>query len=538
MKAVRWLHLLLCLLVLLGFAAVVTPFANAQTIRALVVGSDSDAEVQYAKNVNKIVKLLNEIENEDICEEIDIVRFDAERASETPTPERIKAWLEDVNPTSNDIVFVYYSRTHRTDEESVDLEDLTGRVSEMSARLKIFITATDLELIDDAEGIDDLDVSDVSASALRDLFIEHKGFLRLTSNSSNELSFGDTANGGWFTQALIDAIVKTTDANGFVTWAKVLEKTQETTKKLYEKNSPKFSDELEEAMEHFEKSQTPVAHGTLPTTVATVHALLVVEDTADVAEESVAALNHKRMKGFFMGAENHGICDVMITSLLSSENAATAEKVKAWTEAVNLGENDTVFIYYSANDSDPTAADRQEELVKSLEKAIQSENIKKSRLQMLIIDTYRIGPAKNVPRFGLPYPQTTFHNLFLEHKGVLRLVSRSKDELSFADAYSGGWFTRTLVETIYEIREREDFPSQVPNNNRDRKFLEWEELVEEVRDRTTAIFEESYPDGFEDAENYPETVSDEDRQNVLDALDEDGVRKSQTPKAHELPKKM
>ena len=535
MKAVRCLHLLLFLIVLLSFATVSTPFADAQTIHALVVGSDSDTDAQYAKNVNEIVKLLEEIEDKDVCEETDIVRFDAEETSDTPTSERIEAWLGDVNPAVNDVVFVYYSRVHRTDDESIDLEDLASKVGEMSARLKILITDTDLKIIDDAEGIDGTDISDVSASALRALFIEPKGFLHLVSNSANEFAFGDAANGGWFTQAFVDAIARATDA----TWAKILEKTQETTKELYETNSPKFSDELETAMERLEKSQTPTAHGDLPRTSATLHVLLVIQDTTDVtADISVAALNHNRMQNLMRGAENHSICDVKMTSLLSSENAVTPQKVKAWAAAANPGENDTIFIYYSANDGNSADADEQDELIKSLEKAIQSDTIKKSRLQLLIVDTYRVGPALNVPRFGLPYPQTAFHNLFFGHKGMLHLVSRSEDELSFGDGYSGGWFTRVLVEAMYEIRPREDFPPQVPDNSRNRKFLRWKELVKEVSDRTTKIFEKSYPDGFEDDENYPEGFSEEDRRKVLEALDAEDVVKSQTPMAHKLPKKM
>ena len=538
MKSIRGLHLLLFLTVLLSFSAVFTPFAHAQNIYALVVGSDSDTEVQYAENVNKIVNLLKEIKDKDICEDIDVVRFDAENTSGTPTSERIAAWLEDVNPAANDVVFVYYSRVHRTDDESVDLDDLASKIGEGPARLKVLITDTDLQLIDNTEGIGSTDLSDISDSILRNLLIKPKGFLHLVSNSPNEFSFGDAANGGWFTQALVDAIAEAADADGSASWTQVLEKTKETTKKLYERNSPNFSDDLETAMDHLEKSQTPMAREALPRISAALHALLVIQDTADVADISVAALNHQRMQGLVRGAENHGICDVTMTSLVSSESTMTPRKVKAWADAVSPGENDTVFIYYSANDSAPEDADSRSELLKSLETAIKSDNAKKSRLQMLIVDTYRVGPALNVPRFGLPYPQTTFHNLFFEHKGLLHLVSRSEGEFSFGDGFGGGWFTRAFVEAMYEIREREDFPPQVPNNNQDRKFLRWKGFVEEVRHRTTKIFEKNYPDGFEDPENYPNGFSEEDQKKVLEALEDEDVEKSQTPMAHKLPKKM
>ena len=538
MKSIRGLHPLLFLTVLLSFAAVFAPFAHAQNIYALVVGSDSDTEGQYAENVNKIANLFKEIKDKDICEEMAVVRFDAENPSGTPASERTAAWLENVNPAANDVVFVYYSRVHRTDDEGVDLDDLASKIREMPTRLKILITDTDLQSIDDAEEIDSTDLSDISASVLRNLLIKPKGFLHLVSNSPNEFSFGDADNGGWFTQALVDAIAEAADADGPASWMQVLEKTKETTKKLYERNAPNFSDDLETTMEHLEKSQTPMAREALPRISAALHVLLVIEDTADVADISVAALNHQRMRGLFRGAENHGICDVKMTSLVNSESTMTPRKVKAWADAVNPSENDTVFIYYSANDSNPEEADSRSELLKSLETAIKSSNAKKSRLQMLIVDTYRVGPALNVPRFGLPYPQTTFHNLFFEHKGLLHLVSRSEDEFSFGDGFGGGWFTRALVEAMYEIREREDFPPQVPNNSRDRKFLRWKEFVEEVRHRTTNIFAKNYPDGFEDPENYPDGFSEEDQKEVLEALENESVEKSQIPMARKLPKKM
>ena len=88
---------------------------------------------------------------------------------------------------------------------------------------------------------------------------------------------------------------------------------------------------------------------------------------------------------------------------------------------------------------------------------------------MLIVDTYRVGPRKDVARFSLPTHRLPSTISSLNTQAFLHLVSRSAGELSFGDSYDGGWFTRDLIQAIYEIRNREDFPVQVPDNSRDRR---------------------------------------------------------------------
>ena len=539
MKAVRWQYLLPLVTLLLSFTVVLTPFASAQTIRALLVGNDNDVP-NYTKNMNMVVGLLKTIAKE-TGSELDSTRVDFAMPNITSVPEQATEWLENVSPAGNDVVFVYYSRTEADETMSdenvgLDIAEFAEKLGKKSGRLKILITDTHLRHVDSGDEITGPD--EASESVLHNLFIEHKGFIHLSSNSEGEYAFSDV-NGGWFTQALVGALYAGPENEGSsVSWDKVLERTVEGTKKLYEKHSPNFPDELKGDMnEHnIKPSQTPMAHGGFPTMSPTVHVLFVITDNNDAGDKSVGKMNHKRIQGLLRGAKNLGICNVEMKSLVSSQDNLKPAEVKAWTEAIQPRENDTVLIYYSANDSNPDEADSQSELLKSLETAIKSDSVKKSRLQMLIVDTYRVGPGLIIPRFGLPYPQTVFHNLFLEHKGLLHLVSRSEDELAFGDAYDGGWFTRNLVEAIYEIRPREDFPRQVPDPDRD--FLGWKELVESTSERTQKRFESSYPEGFGDPENYLETFSEEDREKVLEALEDERTVKRQTPKAHKLPKKM
>lgn len=540
MKAVRWLHLLPLVTFLLSSAVVFTPFADAQKIRALLVADDS-ADSVYAKNVNEIFGLLKTLKDKEVGL-IDTIRFDSTSLSDTPISERVDSWLRNLQPAGNDTIFLYYSRPDASgDDEPVDLNELSTKMGEMPCRLKILITDADINYIEGVDETDASDMSDVSASALRNLFVQHKGLLHLTGKSKGEFAFGD-ANGGWFTQTLVGAIranPESDEDDSIVTWEKVLKEAQKGTQELYKKHSANFSDDIQTAMDvsDIKKSQTPTSVlEKFPILSATVHALLVIADTAAADEKSVGDLNHRKIQGLLRGARDHGICDVEIQSLMEAEAAMSSDKITEWVEALQPRENDTVLIYYSGKDGGDQAS--QDEFLKALDKAVKNKNAKKSRLQMLIVDTYRFGPGIIGPRFSLPYPQTTFHNLFLQHKGLLYLASRAEAELAFGDSFDGGWFTRALVDSIYEIRDREDFPVQVPDNGRQRKFLEWEELIEDTRERTRELFEESYLDGFKDPDNYPSTFSEDKRNKLveeLEGLDRGERRKIQTPKVHDLP---
>ena len=546
MKVVRRLYLLSLVTLLLSFALVFTPAAKAQMIHALLVG-DNDADSVYAQNVEEINnRLLKEITEKQVYS-LDVKRFDSTAPSETPIPKRVDMWLEDQLPGGLDVVFIYYSRSDRTsDDEGYDLDKLAKAMESMQCRLKILIADTDFYQVKNTESADNIDIPDVPVSILENLFVEPKGFLYLTSKSDNEFAFGD-ANGGWFTQALVGAIQAGTNADedGLVSWEEILKQTQAGTKKLYEKNSPNFSDELRQAMQAsgVKESQTPMSlKDDFPTIPTAIHALLVIVKDASTSDKSVADINYARIRGLLREAADYGICDVKIQVLPDSDTALTPDKIKAWAEAVSPRENDTVFIYYSANDSmaDDEAA-VQGELLNTLKAAITGDNAKKSRLQMLIVDTYRIGPAVIFPRFSLPYPQTVFHNLFFEHKGFLHLASKeSQNKFAFGDVYDGGWFTRALITSIYEIREREDFPTQVPTPSFD--FVKWDDLIVDIQSRTRELFKESYSNGgFEAEGNYLEDFSKEQRGKLLEELknlSEDERKEIQIPKAHNLPERM
>ena len=529
MRAFRPFHLFPLITLLLSSTMVFTFPTEAQTIRALLVGSDTNIP-GYAKNMDRVVKLLRGVATQEVCT-VEEIRVDSVTSNSAPASEQVKDWLEKVRPGGNDVVFVYYTAV----DDFLDQAEVVSKLDKMTGRLKIFIADTDFHIVENVENVSEFSNADPSQSVLESLFVEHKGFLNLTSKSESEFAFGD-ANGGWFTQALIHAIYGAPMNEGDpVTWRDILKTTQAVTQESYSKNSDRFSHELKAAMDiaDIKKSQTPTVLGDFPTLTLTVHALLVIADTVDAGNRSVATINDTRIRGLFREAETLGICNLHMQTLRSSENNLTLDKIQTWAEALQPRDNDTVCIYYSANETGPDA-DAQGDLIRYLEKVIEAENAKKSRLRMLIIDTYRLGPVVQIPRFGLPYPQTSFYNLFLEHEGFLYLVSKSENELSFGDGSDGGWFTRALVESIYEIRRREDFPLQVPDNGEYRTFLEWNELVEKTGEKIKGeLFKHA---GFKVVENYPEGFPDEAREKLLEDLET--AAKSQTPRARELPKKI
>lgn len=534
MKTIRGLYLLPLAIFLLSAIVTFSPTADAQMIRSLLVGVDEKDKSSYVKNVEKINQFLDQVMNvkdgdEQVCY-VNRDRFDWTTRSSTSLSERIEQWVKKNSPDKNDVVFIYYSRPSEDTDHVARLHTLMKR---MRCRLKILVTDTDIHTAGNVNRSGQTNRSNLPAWVVSMLFLEHKGFLYLTNRAENEVAFGDT-NGGWFTDALVDTLYMAgakANENEPELWKAVLTETQEQTKQLFKKNIPDSTLEMMEV-----KSQTPQLIGELPVPHPSVHALLVTTDI--IIDKAVSDWNHTRIRGLLLNAESFGICNVHLKSLRSSEGRVTPDEIRAWVKSVRPRESDTVFIYYSGYAGDTVDAASQKELVQALEDAIKSRNVKQSRLQMLMVDTYEVGPGLVIPDYSTAYPQTVVHNLFIEHKGLLHLMSSADDELAFADRYEGGWFTDAFIDTLYNIRENEDYPKQVPDNGPDRPFVEWKEVFEEMRNITTDVFNKRYPREFvEQSGRHPKYPANFSSAKVLEALDQSGIKKSQTPQAHELPKR-
>ena len=533
MKRIRWFYLLPLVTSFLTFSvAVFTPAASAQKMRALIIGVDEqEADSPYVENVERINSLLDQVMvaqvgDEEVCE-LERIRFDWTTRSNTRLTNRIERWVKDNSPDPNDVVFIYYSRQV---EDPREFDQSLMLIKQMSCRLKILITDTDIRSNRETARTQRTQEVRLPGSVVRDLFLKHKGFLHLTNKTGSEDAFGDS-NGGYLTQALLEAINTVgkyaSRSREFGSWSEVVDRTNKLTADLFTKNIPKRTLQLMET-----KSQTPEVIGELPTSHPTIYALLVI--TNHLTDKEASDSNHDRMKGLLSGLESHGLCNLQIESLYATESMVARDQVKDWARTVSFGENDTVFIYYSGYDGRAIGQeDTQRKFVQDLEEAIKSRGARRSRLQMLIVDIYQLGPGLVIPNVGQIYPQIAAQNLFLQHKGLLHLTSKSDDELAFADQYAGGWFTDALINTLYDLSAEEDGANARAN----RGFLAWEELFEETRKATMEVFDSRYPAAFEQAENYPRNFSSAKRREMLDALNERSIKKSQTPQAHALPQR-
>ena len=168
-----------------------------------------------------------------------------------------------MNPGADDVVFVYYSGHGKIDRRKADslvlmLPDknlsrhqLAKAMERLRCRLKILITdscssgprvtaQTNLNTKRDSFDVDKIvDSPDIGESFI-DLFLEHKGFLNLTSTSEGEFAFGDNHDGGWFTLAFVKVLYRFRNLDqsphdGFVSWEEVFKATRLKTMSLFER---------------------------------------------------------------------------------------------------------------------------------------------------------------------------------------------------------------------------------------------------------------------------------------------------------------
>ena len=255
MKTMRRLYLFMVLTVLLGFMVVFTPATEAQTIYALLVIMDGDPVnyQQYEKSSKLILNLLQAVQNKRVCD-VNITSFNSgsNNAQEWPTRARILKWVREVRPGRNDAIFIYYAGHGARDTSEADsifggtFFDLTGEYlfrkelvntlkssSAWKCRLKMLITdtcSTDTSIQIPTQFLGTSPITGYPEERVyRQLFVEHTGFLHITSATEGEYSWGDSTNGGWFTNGLVRSINSHADALSyrFVGWNEVLTDAQE-----------------------------------------------------------------------------------------------------------------------------------------------------------------------------------------------------------------------------------------------------------------------------------------------------------------------
>ena len=228
MKVIKRLQFVL-IVVSLASIGLFTPAANARTtelptIHALVIAMDLDARSpgRYTLDSERIQAMLSDIEGEGVClVERKVLLSSSDDGRNKPTRQNILGWIKDVQPGSNDVVFVYFCGHGSNDESKMDdgtflqilgrrlyRQDIVSALKDSwDCRLKILITDS---CSGNGKGEAKTTISPPIGYPIkevyRDLFVEHEGFLHLASASPGEVAFGDSADGGWFTHALVGAI--------------------------------------------------------------------------------------------------------------------------------------------------------------------------------------------------------------------------------------------------------------------------------------------------------------------------------------------
>lgn len=214
-----------------------------------------------------------------------------------------------------------------------------------------------------------------------------------------------------------------------------------------------------------------------------VHALLVIMDgEADIGTS--VDIDRKRVEKLLSDIQNKNVCRVKINVLESSANTATANRAKQWIKDVRPADNDVLFVYYSGHGGmlrNETFIVTQgnvlfrKELVKAMERA------PNCRLKILIVDACSNAVDAENPTLN-PDLRSTLTNLFVEHKGFLNLAAATEGEYAWSNDRRGGWFTSSLIETIYEY----------PDPNGD-NFVSWEEVFKATKKKTMDLFSRAYP---------------------------------------------
>ncbi len=195
----------------------------------------------------------------------------------------VMTWLEEIKSSDNDVVFVYFSgfgsatpRTKKEQDAFVYLQDGEFRQSDFAqkvqdvsnAQLKILITDRCKGLLKSTPIPNPDETSIFSKQAkIRHLFMEHEGFLHLSSASADEYGWADEQTGGLFTDTLLHAINHLSgldvDSNGdsFMAWQEIFAVIQQTTVDRFQRAYPTLSESLKELLrEQGSASQTPTSY--------------------------------------------------------------------------------------------------------------------------------------------------------------------------------------------------------------------------------------------------------------------------------------
>ena len=276
MKKLKSASFLSLLAILMSIIVCVIP-ADAQTVHALLVIMDADPRIGTNVKVDRknIVQLLGSIENE-LCE---VKTTTLLSSKDQATRDGVLDWVRNVNTEKNDILFVYYAGHGGMNDKNQTFlategkwlfrSELVNAIEQLkSPRLTLLITDCCSSLV--TQKIDpnlqsSRSMTRLTEKILRNLFLEHQGFLHVTAATEKQYGWSNVITGGWFTKNLIDALNSNPDENqdSFLTWEEVFETARQNTEKTF--SQTRFTaKQLNDMKSRGITSQTPKAYS-LPT---------------------------------------------------------------------------------------------------------------------------------------------------------------------------------------------------------------------------------------------------------------------------------
>lgn len=272
MNSVKLVSILALLVFLPSFMVCVMP-ADAQTVHALLIIMDDDPKIGSNVKIDKnnMLNLLASVHNE-LAEVKTTILLSSKGEA---TRNGVLEWVRNVKAATNDIIFLYYAGhggMQSNDQTFLATEgkwlfrsELVNAIEQIkSPRLTILITDCCSSLVSsnlDPKMQSSRSMTRLTQRVLRNLFIEHKGFLHVTAATEKQYGWSNNITGGWFTKNFIEALNSNPDENNdkFLTWKEVFETARQNTEKTFRQtNFP--TAKLEDMKRKGITSQTPKAY--------------------------------------------------------------------------------------------------------------------------------------------------------------------------------------------------------------------------------------------------------------------------------------
>lgn len=272
MNKFKMLTIIAILVSIMSFMVCVV-HSDAQTVHALLVIMDDDPRIGDNVKVDQknILQLLSSIENE-LCEVKTTTLLSSKHEA---TRDRVLQWIRNTSTEKNDVLLVYYAGHGGMNDKNQTFlvtegkwlyrSELVNTIEQVkSPRLTLLITDCCSSLVTqklDPNLQSSRTMTRLTERTLRNLFLEHEGFLHVTAATEKQFGWSNIVTGGWFTKNLIETLNSNPDENrdSFLTWKEVFETARQKTEATF--SQTRFTaEQLNEMKRRGITSQTPKAY--------------------------------------------------------------------------------------------------------------------------------------------------------------------------------------------------------------------------------------------------------------------------------------